>query len=385
MLELTEKKTCSGCHACANACPKQCIWMKVDVEGFLYPEIDRTQCVDCHLCEKLCPILNGKCSNSQALQDTYAAYVKDDAVRKSSSSGGIFTLLAEQILDRGGVVFGAALADDCRSVRHIGIETKEQCTLLRGSKYVQSTIGTTYRDAKAFLDAGRPLLFTGTPCQIGGLYAFLQKDYDNLLTQDLICHGVPSPKVWDSYVQMREKLAGSKTKEISFRSKVTGWKAFSMVFAFENGTEYSASLREDPFMKGFLANLYLRPSCYACAFKTKQRQADLTLADFWGVQNVLPELDDNLGTSVIWLHSEKGREVFQQIQPQIRCEKIDIGRVLVYNNAAVSSVQKPSRRKHFWMTYRDAFPVDEVVHLSKRTFPQRVKRYFSLLKRKIMS
>lgn len=385
MLELSDKKSCSGCHACANACPKQCIRMKADAEGFLYPEIDKAQCVDCHLCEKICPILNGACSDPQALQDAYAAYVQDDAVRKSSSSGGIFTLLAEQILGQGGVVFGAALAEDCRSVRHIGIETKEQLSLLRGSKYLQSTIGTTYREAKAFLDAGRPVLFTGTPCQIGGLYAYLRKHYDNLLTQDSLCHGAPSPKVWDSYVQLREQAAGAKAKAVSFRSKVTGWKTYSMVMQFENGTAYSSVHREDPFMKGFLSDLYLRPSCHACAFKTKQRQADITLADFWGVQNVLPKLDDNQGTSVIWVHSEKGRALFQQIRQQLNCETIEIGQALVYNSAALNSAQEPAGRKRFWAAYQDGFPADAVAQLSKRTFLQRVKRYLSRLKRKIMS
>ena len=384
MLELTKKQSCSGCHACANACPKQCIRMQADAEGFLYPEIDRSRCVDCHLCEKVCPILNGKCESAQAAQDAYAAYCKDDAVRKESSSGGIFTLLAEQVIDRGGVVFGAALSEDCRSVRHISAETKESLAALRGSKYVQSTIGTAFQEARAFLEAGRPVLFTGTPCQIGGLYAYLRKDYENLLTQDLVCHGAPSPKVWERYVRLRENKAGAKTKAVFFRSKVTGWKTYSLAFSFENGTDYSAGVREDPYMKGFLADLYLRPCCHACAFKTRQRQADITLSDFWGVQNVLPKLDDNLGTSVIWLHTEKGKALFQQIMPQLTCDKIEVEQAIVYNSAAVSSTREPAGRQQFWAAFRDEFPVDTVERLSKRTLWQRAVRYLSRLKRKMM-
>lgn len=385
MLEIKEKQLCSGCHACVNVCPKQCIRMQADAEGFLYPEIDKMQCVGCHLCEKICPILNDKGYAQQSLQDAYAAYCKDDAVRMKSSSGGIFTLLAEQILEQGGVVFGAALTEDCRSVRHIGVETKEQLALLRGSKYVQSTIGMTYRDAKTFLDAGRLVFFTGTPCQIGGLYAYLRRNYDNLITQDLICHGVPSPKVWERYVELREQREGAKVTAASFRNKVSGWKVYSLSLTFENGTTSAMTIQEDPYMKGFLADLYLRPSCHACAFKTTQRQADLTLADFWGVQNVLPMLDDNQGTSVVWLHSEKGRAIYEKIMPQLKSEKVAIKQALVYNAAAVTSVPEPSGRKRFWAVFADDFPLDAVKRLSKRTLWQRAQRYLSRMKRKIMS
>lgn len=385
MLEITDQAKCSGCHACASACPKQCIHMTADAEGFLYPEIDRSQCVDCHLCEKVCPILNQKTASPDALQDAYAAYCTDETIRMKSSSGGVFTLLAGQILSQGGVVFGAALAEDCRSVSHIAVERAEELCRLQGSKYVQSMIGTAYQDARNFLDAGRTVLFTGTPCQIGGLYAYLKQDYPNLLTQDIVCHGVPSPKVWDRYVTLREQKAGSGASDVFFRSKTTGWKTYSMAMSFQDGKRYTSVNREDPYMKGFLADLYLRPSCYECAFKTKQRQSDITLADFWGIQNVLPALDDNKGTSVVWVHSGRGKALFQQIAPQLRYEQIDIAKALVYNTAAVTSTRKPPERPRFWNAFQDAFPAETVEKLSKRTIWKRAKRYLARMKRKLFS
>ena len=205
MIQITEKSKCTGCHACVNACPKNCIGMVSDEEGFLYPEIRQTECVNCGKCEKVCPLLNGKTKNPDALQIGYAAYNKDETIRLKSSSGGIFTLLAEWIIQQGGVVVGAAMTEDCKSVQHTIAETIEDLENLRGSKYLQSTIGTIFKTVKKYLDSGRLVLFTGTPCQIGGLYSYLGKEYDNLYTQDLICHGVPSPLIWKNYVELRER------------------------------------------------------------------------------------------------------------------------------------------------------------------------------------
>lgn len=206
------------------------------------------------------------------------------------------------------------------------------------SKYVQSEIGGAYREAKLLLDGRIPVLFTGTPCQIAGLRAFLGRDYENLFTQDIVCHGAPAPAVWSAYVGLREARAGAKAKSVSFRDKSKGWSGFQVRFAFEDGSEYAAPFREDPYMKGFLANLYLRPSCYACRHKGAKRISSITLADFWGVQNVLPGIQDaEKGVSLVLAHGEKGRALLSMIASQIWCAPVDAEAALAANASAVRS------------------------------------------------
>ncbi|MBQ7991124.1 MAG: Coenzyme F420 hydrogenase/dehydrogenase, beta subunit C-terminal domain [Oscillospiraceae bacterium] len=353
MINITEKNKCTGCHACAAVCPKSCIDMRRDSEGFLYPVVNTDECINCNKCERVCPILTGRTENTDSQQLGYAAYSKDEEMRLKSSSGGIFSEIAEVIIDRGGVVFGAAMAEDQRSVHHIAVDDKEGLEILRGSKYLQSTVGDTYKQAKEYLENGRYVLFTGTPCQIGGLYAYLGKDHDRLYTQDLICHGAPSPLVWEKYVEYREKKAsdGSSPKVMTRRTffRVKPWKRFSVRFEFSNLTEYLADLRSDPFMRGFLSDIYLRPSCYDCKYKTVHRQADITLADFWGIQNVYPDMDDDNGISFVWVHSDKGRELFDEIRGHLVTRECDTGIVTSkYNPAAVRSSSLPGKRKLFF-------------------------------------
>ncbi len=278
----------------------------------------------------------------------YAAINKEELIRFASSSGGIFTLLAVQVIKSGGIVFGAVFSDDCKSVFHMAVETIEGLKKLRGSKYVQSRIGDTYRQAAMYLDTGRLVLFSGTPCQIAGLYAYLKHDYKNLITQDLICHGVPSPLVWEKYVELREKKAASKTKSVSFRYKKHGWNSFSMRFIFNNGAEYVKHHNEDRYMRGFLANLYLRPSCYNCAFKGFPRQSDITLADFWGIQYIIPDMDDDKGTSLVIVNSDKGKSLFKQIQTYLIFRPVNWEQAIVYNSAAIKSAQFSKQRDTFF-------------------------------------
>lgn len=342
-IKISDKTKCSGCHACFSACPKNCISMIEDKEGFLYPTVDHNKCINCELCEKVCPVINCHMPEVDKCGNTVAAINKDDNIRIKSSSGGIFTSLAEKTIEKGGTVFGAAF-DDEFSVKTVYVETKSDLDKLRGSKYVQSTIGQSYRQAKFFLQEGRDVLFSGTPCQIGGLYAFLDKDYDNLITVDFICHGVPSPLVWKKYLDYRKKTAQSDIAKISFRYKNNGWKKYSVLFEFSNNTEYLVEHDNDPFMRVFLDNYCLRPSCYNCAFKTKNRQADITLADFWGIENIYPEMDDDKGTSLAVIHSKKGKYTFQQALQNISVKKSDITHC---NYCYLNSVKQPKDREYF--------------------------------------
>lgn len=339
-----QKSACSGCCACVSACPKKCISMQQDNEGFLYPSIDDTQCIQCGLCEKVCPVLNKYETTHQPI--AYAVQNKDEKIREESSSGGFFTLLAEYIIGQGGIVFGAAFNGNFE-VSHIAIDNKDDLGKLRGSKYVQSRIGDTYKEAKKYLEEGRYVLFSGTPCQVQGLLKYLGKEYEKLITQDIICHGTPSPFVWKTYLKDHEAKAGSKIQKVVFRYKKYGWKSFSMYLEFSNGTKYEKTHTEDTYMRCFLADLCLRPSCYECNFKDKMRASDFTLADLWGVSNIIPEFDDNKGTSLVLVNSEKGRNIFTLLTEYIRFDAVDVDQAIRFNSAMIKSVEKPAKRDTF--------------------------------------
>lgn len=308
MITITDKSQCCGCSACAQRCPKQCISMQMDNEGFLYPQVDISKCVDCHLCEKVCPVINQY--DTRTPLKVYAAKNSDDEVRRLSSSGGIFTLLAEQTIKDGGVVFGACW-DNEWNVKHDCVDNISDLQRFRSSKYLQSVIGDAYLKTEQFLKTGRKVMFTGTPCQIAGLKHFLRKEYDNLLAVEIICHSVPSPGVWQQYLTEKLQTLGwnkSDIRHISFRSKATGWKEYSFIIENKDGNAFSELGSKNAFMRGFLANLYTRPSCQKCPAKQLKSGSDITLGDFWGINSLMPEIDDDKGVSVVIVNTEKGRE-----------------------------------------------------------------------------
>ena len=355
--KINNKKDCMGCHACASICPKSCISMESDKEGFLYPNVDYNLCIRCKQCINVCPIIN----KEEVMNDpvAYSCINNDETIRLDSSSGGIFTLVAERVIARDGAVFGATFNDQFE-VEHVFVETKENLEQLRGSKYVQSKIGNSYKKAKEFLDSGREVLFTGTPCQIAGLKSYLEKLYTNLSTMDIVCHGVPSPDVWHKYVEFRETEAGSLAQRIAFRRKDEGWKRFSVSFLFKNNTEYRQNLWNDLFMRAFLKDVCLRPACYDYKYKGLNRQSDLTLADFWGVQNILPKMDDDKGTSLIFVNSEMGQRLFNEVKDKMLYQEVDINEAVKYNSAAIKSVKYNPKRDGF-MAEKESLPFDKLV------------------------
>ena len=372
---LKNKRLCSGCHACYNICPENCISMVKDSEGFLYPKIDSGKCINCGLCDKICPVLNEYKGNDRG--KAYACINKDENMRLKSSSGGIFTLIAKYVLDKNGIVFGASFNENF-SVSHIEVTNENDLEKLRGSKYLQSTIGDVYKSVKDYLKHGKLVLFTGTPCQISGLKAYLQKDYENLILQDIICHGVPSPEVWDKYLKFREKKNESAIQKTYFRNKKQGWKKFSVFLEYDNSTKYLCSVSDDTYMASFLANLTLRPSCYDCHSKSLNRESDITLADFWGIENVCPELDDDKGTSLVFVNSEKGRNVFEEIKEQLIFRQVDIDEAVRYNPSAYISVNRPKNRENFLKDITEN-NFDKIVN--KYTKPSFVKKCFNKAKR----
>ena len=345
-IKIQDKTKCTGCFACESVCPKECITMKEDAEGFWYPLVKYDECISCELCTKKCPIINPREIDRSYEIVSYAAINKNEKTRANSSSGGLFSAIAEAVIKKNGVVFGASFSEDF-SVLTKSVDAIEKIYQLQGSKYVQSRIGDSYKIAKLLLEAGRIVFFTGTPCQIGGLYSYLNKDYDNLLTADLICHGVPSPLVWRKYINYRKEVAQSDIAKTSFRHKNCGWKKFSVLFEFTNNTEYLQEHDKDPFMKAFLGDYCLRPSCYECAYKTQKRNSDITLADFWGIENVYPEMDDDNGTSLIIIHSLKGQKCIDSISEKLVLREYSYKEIQKYNSAYLKSVDEPKERKYF--------------------------------------
>lgn len=357
MIKVLDEKMCMGCHACYNKCPVQAIEMMEDEKGFKYPQVNKEKCINCGLCEKVCPILNK--INIENEPKAFAVKNKNEEIRKKSSSGGMFTLLAESILNEGGVVFGATF-DENWQLKHTYAENVEKLHIFRGSKYFQSTVGSTYTKVKEFLDSGRKVMFTGTPCQIEGLKAYLGKENDNLFTQDIICHGVPSPKVHRKYIEFLRKVLGiNKIKSIQHRAKKNGWKDFCTYIKFDN-SEYIKSHNDDPYMQAFLRNTSLRESCYNCQFKKKNRVSDITLADFWGIENVAPEMDDDKGTSLVIVNSEKGKQIFEQIKDKIIYKQVDFEEAIRYNPSMTKSVKPDHNREKFFENL-DKMPFDKLV------------------------
>ncbi len=362
MQKIADIKKCSGCSACYSICPKGCITMQPDHEGFLCPAIDHTLCVDCGMCKNICPVLNEYKGNSKG--KAYVCINGDENVRLQSSSGGVFSLIAEYILSLDGVVFGAAFDEDL-SVHHIEVTDVDSLEKLRGSKYLQSRIEDTYKSAKAYLENGKPVLFSGTPCQISGLKAYLRKDYENLYIQDIICHGAPSPVVWQKYLRFREERAVASARKASFRHKKYGWKRYSVKLDFTDSTEYMQIHHDDLYMKSFLSDLCLRPSCYKCHSKSVERESDITLADFWGIEKVCPEFFDDKGASLVLVNSSKGRRLFDKVLSQMRYKEVDADIVSKLNPSVYRSAKRPKNRKHF-MKLINEMPFDNAVRVCTR-------------------
>lgn len=344
--DVIERNKCTGCMACKNICPKNAITIYEEQDGFKYPKIDEEKCIKCGLCKKVCPVIN-KLSENQYKISVYASINKEKDIRLKSSSGGIFTLIAKYIIDNKGVVFGAKFNEKLEVI-HDYIEKEEDIELFRRSKYVQSNIGDTYKKAKKILMQGRKVLFTGTPCQIEGLLGYLGREYENLYTQDIICHGVPSPKVWRKYIEYKKKEKGEYPLEVNFRRKdILGWSNFQVNYKYSKLDE-NFHHDEDIYMKLFLNNLDLRESCYNCSFKKKNRKSDITIADFWGINNFLPKLNDELGVSAVIINTKKGQEIFENIKKYMKYEKTDLNNVILDNSCMIESVKYNERRKDFF-------------------------------------
>ena len=284
----------------------------------------------------------------------YAGCHMDSEIRMHSSSGGVFSALAAYVFSLGGVVYGVAMSEDCYSAEFIAVSEPAGLERLRGSKYLQADTGNAYRQVLQDLLAGKTVLFAGTGCQVNGLKCFLGQAYDRLICVDMICHGVPSPSLWKAYVRHQERKLGGKIKTVDFRCKDAGWKDFGMKVSLEgpgNACQRYASKDNDPYMQMFLRNMCLRPSCYACAAK-KMKLSDLTIADFWGIEKAAPEMDDNKGTSLIIVRTERGKEVFHAASGALDYKEIPYSTAIAGNSAESRSVARPSERETIFVALR---------------------------------
>ena len=400
MINIKDKSQCCGCEACVQRCPKQCISLIEDAEGFLYPRVDASVCVDCGLCEKVCPVLNQ--SSERQPQAVYAAINPDVDTRLKSSSGGIFSALAHAVLSQGGVVFGVCWDKEWRLVFDY-VESKDDLSRFRGSKYLQAHVGDAYVRTEQFLKSGRQVLFTGTACQIAGLKKYLRRDYDNLLSVDVICHGAPSPGVFRSYlteeiakvavgdknsvslpskpyIAERNVLnnAGWRIEDIQFRDKRLGWKKYSFTLCLskvtaegeENTVSLSYPLNENIFMRGFLRDIYLRPSCYSCPAKSGKSGADITLGDFWGINLLKPEIDDDRGVSAVCINTSRGASWFDALS--LEQHPMAYADVCLYNPSLLRPVACPPQRAKFFALYGQQPFMSLVDDLTRIAFSQRI-------------
>lgn len=402
MIYITDAKDCCGCAACEQACPTRCISMQEDREWFLYPEVDASTCIGCGLCERVCPVRNSHITTTY--HKVFAVKAKDNSLRITSSSGGIFTLLAEKIIENGGVVFGAKYDDDW-SVVHSWTETKQGLKQFRGSKYVQSRIGNMFKEAEKFIKQGRSVLFSGTPCQINGLRLFLRKNYDKLILVEVACHGVPSPGIWRRYLQeiinRPERMEGQEKNTvwplpkdmpvitgINFRDKCMGWEKYSFVVRGKYAGTADKNLVSDihsqnPYMRAFLSNLSLRPSCYDCHSRLGYSGSDLTIADYWGVSSVHPEFNDDAGVSLVIINTKKGEEFFRGLDVY-KCDS-DLKSALSHNPCLIKSVELPKKRDSFFYSVSHSNLLSQSVsNCTKQSLPKSLYKYWKTMIKSII-
>lgn len=347
MIVLCDSISCTGCGACVNRCPISCIRMVPDAEGFLRPEIDQVRCIGCGQCHKVCPVLESPAKHSKP-EMCYAAWARDNRIRQKSSSGGIFSVLAEEILRRGGHVAGAAF-DENMELRHILITEPEQLVKLQGSKYIQSNPDMIYREVEMRLKQNIPVLFTGTPCQVAALLTFLGREYAGLYTCELICHGVPSPGFFRRYLQRVEDCDLNTIRDFQFRD-LNGW-GYRLCMISETGYEKPLKGKRNDFLSLFLGGVTMREACYRCSYASPERVADITLGDFWGIQYSHKPEHFTRGISFVALNSFQGQELFHTINDQIVCERRTFEEAANHNQQLIKPTRRPAARNQFYGDY----------------------------------
>lgn len=351
---------CTGCFACQNACSLGAIELVADREGFVYPQVDKNKCVQCEKCVKSCPSMYGVPCADYFEPDVYAAWNKNTEIRVLSTSGGVFTALAEAVVSQGGYVAGAFYDEDFQ-ICHGVVNSLDEIPRLRQSKYAQSWVGTTYKTIGELLKKGKIVLFCGTPCQSAGLQRFLKREYENLYCCDFICRGVISPKVYAKFLKDMQRENGDGLDIVHFKNKDFGWNRFSTKLTFKDGSIYHRDRNEDYYMRGYLRhNLYLRPSCHKCQYKNLPRISDISLGDFWGIGNCDPSLDDEKGTSVILVNSKKGQQLLAWSAEKLILNERSLEEVTAGNSCLLNAA-KPGKYRDLFFDKIDQYSFPELI------------------------
>lgn len=336
-----DKSLCSGCSACQQACPFDALSMQPDEEGFIFPVKNLNKCTECGLCERICPFTKPSYPKSKNI--AYGCYVNEEEERKKSSSGALFAVIAKSIIMRGGIVYGAYLSKDLK-VFHKGVDCIEDLNDLRSSKYVQSDIQNTYREIKELLKHGKEVYFCGTGCQVAGLKAFLRKNYDTLITSDLVCHGVPPQKLFDDHIEYLNKKFDYKITGYSFRNN-NQWGVNEYVKTSDGVVHEKKSFILSPYLNSFISGITFRYSCYNCPYAHLPRQGDITLADLWGASKLAPKLNTSYGVSLGIINSDVGNKTWDRIKKLLTYYEIDLDKAAQWNHNIKHPSQMPEIRK----------------------------------------
>lgn len=368
---ITQK--CTGCMACYNACPFNAIEIIQNKKGFYEPRIIEEKCKKCKICVMTCP--QNHEIEKQKYKSVYAAWTKDKTIRKNSTSGGIFTEIAKKVLEEKGVIIGV-IFDQNFKVVHGVIEKEEDLVKTRGSKYVQSYVGNVFKLAKKYLEEGRLVLFSGVACQIAGLKKFLNKEYSNLLTIDVLCHGVPSPKIFEEY---KEKQAKNEIKNISFRYKKPNWTVFSMKIDYKNKKSYVKNTYKDKYLRAFLEDYITNETCSDCKYTGEERVGDITLADFWGyISETFKMRNTEKGISLVLINTEKGKKYFENLKNDIICLDKTFEEAKKGNQCLRNPFKKNKLYNEFWNTYfEEGYEKAFNKYIKEKKMP--IKRKISLL------
>lgn len=347
MIDKVSVDACTLCGGCRNACPTDAISYTREHRGFAYPVIDPAKCVGCDRCERVCPVLAPRNHPQEGYPIAYAARTKDEAVRRASTSGGVFYELASRVLDEGGMVCGAVF-DEGFHVRHILSGKREDLARMMGSKYAQSDMGTCYREIKKALARGVTVLFSGCPCQVAGLRSFLGRDDPRLILVELICHGIPSDSLLQAYISLREAQYGAALTRLEFRNKDLGWHRSAVRMEFANGKVCLEPVAVNAYMNGFLSDCTLKESCYHCRFREFSTGGDIILGDLWGAEVSMLHLDDNKGLSAVLVLSDKGQALVERLP--LFMEPCDLDAVIHCNQSLVRSAEPSPLRETFYAT-----------------------------------
>ena len=348
MIEIKDKKNCCGCWGCSQVCPVQCITMTEDEEGFRYPVVDKDKCINCHQCEKVCPIIHAEPDKPNDCQQAFLLQHKDEKVLHESASGGAFTAIASYVIRQGGVAFGATY-DKNFVVAHQYVDKIENLRKFRNSKYVQSEMRDAFKEAKEFLKQGRMVCFSGTPCQLEGLLRFLHKPYDNLVTVDVLCHSITSPKIFRMYVDEQEKKYGKDLSNIMFRDKNPYGYKYSQMSAYKDNKQvYKEGVDTDVYLRSFFSDINVRPSCYDCQFKKRYHLTDFTIWDCFDVHKFSKALDNDKGVTRLLANTDKAKAILREMQADATIVEIPSDKAVEGVHEMYYSVKMNPRRKNFF-------------------------------------